>query len=995
MVVDSDFTEALKWVESHQSRIPELLENNDELASEVSNYDKLVAKLNANDIDVFLHLEEALAADKTYLTSDNISDWLVDVQKKIAEEGIADGLIIFWDEFTSVMDTLQSDRINVLQNIAEKSQKNNVFLYLISHRTERTSVDAKGKDITKMSDRYDSVDYKMDEISTYLILRHTFSITDKGGLEIASWNLKHSIAPEVFDYLCESNSKEEKDHIQNLFPLHPYTAFLCSKMANIMGSANRSVLKFMNDEKNGFACFINDSTNYDLKMMLTADWLWDFFYSEFVDDPLCAAFVNVYNSNKDKVNQMGDDYLRVFKVILLLNALGMKFKGTPEKYAPNDKNLGYIFSADRCEEKMQGILDWLDESHIVARDILGEFKISVSTYNNAELTKEKMQVAVSFKDAVSILKYNDASKSEIGKIFLVGKTLMRKCEPQFYSCEESESVLRSRLKKYTSEKPNFLHVALLFSITDEARDMMENRVKEFSEEFSETLFVMPFEVFTESAKNHFIDTVARANVSRSHFNNDEASQLERAANEYVIKWKNRMTGGIYNLYYKGERFSDGIFGNIYSVINKRFSVLLFPNGMESVKAIHNNESFFENRNYKKLALQMLQKRTRDELLKFNGAAVPAKFLFMDGENNLVTDTCELTVTAKQGDSWLNTICQKVDELIENAKKKYTDRFSLSEILAPLMRPPYGMFPNHANYVALAFALRKHKDDLFNPSTSQPVGDEKLTDMITLLLQMWDGGISEPSNKLLLRFGSAEEKNLSKILGEVFCLQDVKGVNMADLKSLRYANWAITEFCKQIAKYPLWSLLYCSAIKEKSECEKALNDLIYLFSQDSYTLQKIKELYNEINGEKIDLYKLLAKQSNYREGFVNFINGINNVDIKDEWWDELEEELGHLQSEIAFRKREDVKDCVNAFYIQKIKEQSKPSGGDVQSDKGTDSDIVSEPLVTVAKAAPDTIKQAKNCVKSQTMPSMMWQKVVLDLIEEHPEVSEFLIKYLGS
>lgn len=996
MVVDSDFTEALKWVESHQSRIPELLENNDELASEASNYDKLVAKLNANDIDVFLHLEEALAVDKTYLTSDNISDWLVDVQKKIAEEGIADGLIIFWDEFTSVMDTLQSDRINVLQNIAEKSQKNNVFLYLISHRTERTSVDAKGKDITKMSDRYDSVDYKMDEISTYLILRHTYSITDKGGLEIASWNLKHNIDKNVFDYLCESNSKEEKDHIQNLFPLHPYTAFLCSKMANIMGSANRSVLKFMNDEKNGFACFINDSTNYDLKMMLTADWLWDFFYSEFVDDPLCAAFVNVYNSNKDKVNQMGDDYLRVFKVILLLNALGMKFKGTPEKYAPNDKNLAYIFSADRCGEKMQGILDWLDESHIVARDILGEFKISVSTYNNAELTKEKMQVAVSFKDAVSILKYNDASKSEIGKIFLVGKTLMRKCEPQFYSCEESESVLRSRLKKYTSEKPNFLHVALLFSITDEARDMMENRVKEFSEEFSETLFVMPFEVFTESAKNHFIDTVARANVSRSHFNNDEASQLERAANEYVIKWKNRMTGGIYNLYYKGERFSDGIFGNIYSVINKRFSVLLFPNGMESVKAIHNNESFFENRNYKKLALQMLQKRTRDELLKFNGAAVPAKFLFMDGENNLVTDTCELTVTAKQGDSWLNTICQKVDELIENAKKKYTDRFSLSEILAPLMRPPYGMFPNHANYVALAFALRKHKDDLFNPSTSQPVGDEKLTDMITALLQMWDGGISEPSNKLLLRFGSAEEKNLSKILGEVFCLQDVKGVNMADLKSLRYANWAITEFCKQIAKYPLWSLLYSSAIKEKPECEKALNDLIYLFSQDSYTLQKIKELYNEIKGEQIDLYKLLAKQSNYREGFVNFINSINNVDIKEEWWDELEEELSHLQSEIAFRKREDVKDCVNAFYIQKIKKESRPSEVKPQISNGiTVPDMVAEPSVNVVKAAPDTIKQAKNCVKSQTMPSMMWQKVVLDLIEEHPEVSEFLIKYLGS
>ena len=98
--------------------------------------------------------------------------------------------------------------------------------------------------------------------------------------------------------------------------------------------------------------------------------------------------------------------------------------------------------------------------------------------------------------------------------------------------------------------------------------------------------------------------------------------------------------------------------------------------------------------------------------------------------------------------------------------------------------------------------------------------------------------------------------------------------------------------------------------------------------------------------------------------------------------------------MAFRKREDVKYCVNAFYIQKIKEQNKPSLMNSQtSDEGTVSDIVSE--VIVAKAAPDTIKQAKNCVKSQTMPSMMWQKVVLDLIEEHPEVSEFLIKYLGS
>jgi hypothetical protein len=995
LIVRSDFDEAIRWVESHENRIPELLENNDELASEASNYTKLLTKLRNNDIDVFMHLEEALAADKTYLTSDSISEWLVEVEKEIEKAGIADGLIIFWDEFTSVMDTLKSDRINVLQNIAEKSQNNNVFLYLISHRTESSSLDAKGKDITKMSDRYDSVDYQMDEISTYLILRHTFSIPDMMKMNISTWGIKDKIDKSVYNYLCESNNQDEKEHIQNLFPLHPYTAFLCSKMANIMGSANRSVLKFMNDEHHGFKQFINEPTNYDQRMMLTADWLWDFFYSEFINEPLCAAFTNVYSSHGSKVDAMGDDYKRVFKVILLLNALSVKFKSSPEKYAPNDKNLKYIFSGDRCEEKMDVILNWLDETKIIARDIFGEFKISVSSYNPAEITKEKNAVASTYKTAVEYLRYNDKSRQEIERIFMVGERLMRKCEPQFYACEEAEAVLRSKLNKYTREKPNYLHVALFFSITDEARDIMENRVKAFSEEFENTMFIIPSEVFTPTAQTHFIDAVAQSNVSRSHFNTDDASQFENAAKEYVAKWKNRMSGGTYTMYFNGKRSSEGIFSNIYSVINKKFSVQVFPNGMESVKALQNEAmTYFANKNFKTLSLQMLQKRTRDELLSFGGSVRPTKQIFLDGENNLVTDTCELTEAAIAGNSWLNTVCQAMDMLIEAAKKKYADRFSLSDILAPLMRPPFGLFANPANYAILGFALRKHKDDLFNPSTSQPVGDEKLNDMIEILLKMWDGGVSEPSNKLLLRFGSVEERNLTSILGEVFNLSIVRGVSMSDLKSLTYAKWCITEFCKQVARYPLWSLLYCDKIKEKENCKKAISDLISLFNQDSYTLPKIKELLKEIKNDQIDLYVLLTNNQNYKNGFNNFIHSIEEVELKDEWLEELEEDLSHMQSEIAFRREEDVKSRVMSFYINKIKTPAQPVYPPVDP-FDPNQPVVPVTPVYVPAPAQDQIRKAKNLVKEQTMPSMMWQKVVLDMIDSHPEVSQFVIDYLGS
>ena len=997
VVVNSDFDKAIRWIEGHQSRIPELLEKNDELACEAPTYEKLLSKLRSNDIDVFMHFEEALAADETYLTSDSISEWLVEVQQAISEAGLAQGLIIFWDEFTSVMDTLKSDRINVLQNIAEKSQNNNVFLFLISHRTESSSLDAKGKDITKMSDRYDTVDYQMDEISTYLILRHTFTIPNAHLLNDVMQGINGNLSPELYNYLCEIGSIEERDHIQNLFPLHPYTAFLCSKMANIMGSANRTVLKFMNDEQMGFKGFINEPTNYDQKMMLTADWLWDFFSSDFSNDPLCTAFMTVFTSYSSRVHNMGDDYTRVFKTILLLNALSVKFKSSPERYKPTDTNLRFIYEGDRCEQKMDAILAWLDENKVIPRDPFGEFKISVSSYNPAEIANEKLKVTSNYKTATDFLKYNEICKSEISKLFLVGETLIRKCEPQFYSCEESESVLRSKITKYTHDKPNFLHVALFFSITDESRDMMENRIHDFSLEFDDTLFIVPTEVFTSATQNKFIDIVAQANVSRSHFNTDDASSFEKVAKEYVAKWKNRMIGGTYTLFFKGERYSEGIFNNVYQVLNKKFSPEIFPCGIETVKSLQNESlTFFANKNFKALSIQMLQKRTRDEMLAIGGSTKPARKIFMDGENNLITDTCELTEEALAGNSWITVVCKEVDRLIEVAKKKYADRFALSDVLAPLMSSPFGFFPNPSSYAALGFALRKHKDDLFNPSTSQPVGDEKLNDMIETMLKIWDNGKNESSNKLLLRFGSVEERNLTSMLGEVFNLGVVKGVSLSDLKSLTYAKWSITEFCKQVAKYPLWSLLYCSKIKEKENCKKAISNLITLFNQDTYQLAKIKEVYHTIKVDQIDMYKLVTDEKNYKEGFYAFINSIEGADIKEDWWSELEEDLNTMQSEIAFRKREDVNNRVLKFCIEKLREINKPqplvdtpnTGGICTGDTTT---VVSEPLVVKE----DTVKKAKNLVKSQTMPSMMWQKVVLDMIESHPEVSDFLIDYLDS
>ena len=154
------------------------------------------------------------------------------------------------------------------------------------------------------------------------------------------------------------------------------------------------------------------------------------------------------------------------------------------------------------------------------------------------------------------------------------------------------------------------------------------------------------------------------------------------------------------------------------------------------------------------------------------------------------------------------------------------------------------------------------------------------------------------------------------MGEIFNLKNVDGVSINDLKSLNYAKWGITEFCKQKAKYPLWTLTYCDSIDEA--CKGVITDLIALFSQESPSIDKIKKLSHAIDGLNVDLYQLISDYDNFNEGFKNFIHQIDGIEILDEWFDELEEELSHLQSEIAFRSENDIKTRAFQFYINKIK-----------------------------------------------------------------------------
>lgn len=1001
IVVKSDFESAIKYVEEHKKYVQDSIDKCGELRDIASTPEKIIGRLRENDIELYMELEKALMGTVGVpLTTKNISEWLAEMENEIEEREIADGLIIFWDEFTSVMEATNSDRINTLQNIAEKSQQQNLFLFLISHRVEEQVRGSRGQDIRTMNDRFDTVRYTMDEVSTYRIMKHTFTIAEGCDYEKMRYQ-RTARLNEVLDYLCEGGVVEEKQSILNLFPMHPYSAFLCSKLADYVGSASRSVMNFMNDDKKGFKKFLSDETLYESKSLLTAEWLWDFFYDNFASKPFCSVFISTYLNQKGKVELMGDDFMRVFKGILLLNTLTAQFQSSNSRDVinrlyPSEKSIRGLFADDRVEPRLNEIFEYLDSKKIIPRDPYGDFKISVSVLNPQEVANEKEKVSDQYKVATDFLKLCPTANTEITDLFAVGSRLLRKCNPQIYSCSDQENLVRAKLNKYIHNKVNTLHVAIYLAVSEEECRAYENIVKGFSIEFKDSIHIIPYEVLTEETRDRFIEQLANHNVAKSHSQEDIAKEYRDAALELVRKWVNRLVKGTYVLYFNGEPCREGIVSNIYSLINKTYSVRVFSQGLEAIREFRTvTATFLANANSPTLITQVLQAQTREKLLKFTGQDTPAKRIFMADDTCLVDEQCQLTPAALASDAWLVAICKEVDKCVENAKKKYVDKFTLPEIFATLIHPPYGFFRSRANFVAFAYALRKHKGDLFDTSTSQPVSVEKLSSMIVELFKMWDDGRSEANNKLQLRFGSKEESELTRLLYDIFQLGSIRDI--PEIKSLDNLRWGINQFCIQKSKFPLWAITYTEHTSDA--LSEIVTDMMEVLQSDQNpSIAKIKELYGKLSKEKVDLALLVANPSNFEDGFRNFVRQIDGVSIEPEWWDGLMEEINHLQSEVAYRKESDVRDCVYKFYIAKtrpVPQTPQPAGAYPVTDANPPETGKPTSATPVKQNSPsDSVKRAKDIVKATSMPGTLWQRVVLDIIDGHPEVADFIFNYLS-
>lgn len=980
ITVKSDFERAVEYLETTPIDINAIIANEPELRSYAKSKEDIIRKLRISDTDVYLALEEALAQPQysVHFTSSDIVKWLSEVEKEIVENKIADGLLLIWDEFTSVMDTITSGMTNMIQNIAELTETQNIYLYLISHRNSNAY---NSSDVIKMEDRFHILQYNMEAITTYRIMAASIRKLNEEQYELNRGDRMDEYI-QLISYLTENDSQQSSRDIKDLFPFHPYSAFLCSTIANQIGSANRTVMQFMYDSDNGFLGFLKNENSYNNKLLLTADKLWNYFLDEFTDDTLKYGIVTqTYFDKKKAVADLGLNYEKVFKGILLLNAMRLIVENA-DKIIPSTKNIKYLFKGEDFENQLDEILEYFDNNHIIQRDPSDNFLIAFASLPQDEINRAVRAAESHYSDIIKIIGYDEKQNKDKIK-GLLEDSLIRQVSFAFLSCSYENYLLRSYIKAAFKE-PYTLNVALLFAMDIAERNKMQEMLKELAntDDYKNVIFVLFDEVFENNGrqKSRFYYYVAAADVARNRNSHEPQKVNEKNAKDIINQWIIGQSNGTATVYFRDSQDTKNA-KNIAKHINETIINKIFSNGVELLLSLRKSPlTFWETfKNPSKASIEpMLVASNREEAeQKFRAQYTPAKLLFKDDNDDYIVDANLKIKPEASSNHPLVLMQKKVDEIFDKIRKDSRSTFNLGTELQVLTQPPFGLYTNIPNMAILAYVMRKYINELNGVDLGTPIDSNNMRDKVVEIFNYWKSGIG--NNKLTVRFGSKEEKDLKDLLIGIFDMQRLSDV--PELTSLKNVRWGIIGYCKQKSKLPLWCLKYSTAITT-DDFRSLIDQLVELVQKEDLKEDVVKKILKLFDREKqFELSRILPNSFLFEEGFKIFVK--SKVDVEEEWWNELKEYIYHnLQGEIGFWKESDVENSVLRFHIAKTKKPELPQPPIPQP---TTPLPIPEPKVTAEKVNRVKDKVAK---ASNTSP-IIFKNVLLQILEKFPETADII------
>ena len=980
IAVKTDFDSYVNHIDQKPEFWEMLIEQSPKLKAAVNDVKKLRSELVSGEVGVLDKANEALRESRldVRLEVENLCQWIFEVQNKLREAGVADGLLIIWDEFTEIGKSAIGERVlGRLQEIAETMMKeeNDSYFLLISHPSALNLLNEEKR--TQTIGRYHYMPYNMAQVSAFKIMSRKFNIIDEEAHKqlVDEFYDAHSELLDIFT--AESNQKEDtKRDIQKLYPLHPATANLATFYAREAGSSSRSVFEFLACD--AVKAFFDDEQAYREYETITPDYLWDYVLEVFNEDSTkFGAVTERWNSYHNTVEHMGPQYAAVFKGILLLNALNNI--ANHDTVTPSEENIKNLFIGTAVATNIDDILAYFNEKSIIQKLPGGLYSIQFTALPSDEIEAIKTElINGQFKFTEQVAKFADLGQFEFNRTWA---NIARPYHIEIYSQLTNEYTLVSKIENgYKSTKGYEIFIAVLVAKTFDELNFLKAVARNNSGNgrLKNVLLLVADATLEQHNYERFIDYMANANCAQRHSLTPQQETCTSNAKKLVKEWLNRMKSSNFTYFINGtEENCAGI--KLVTTINNNISPVIFTAGPESLPIIQNK---YSKTYWKKAAVRtavdaMLQFNTKDEVIaKVGGQGKHVEYLLQDSvDNNLAwKDDVDPNHPLKK-------VCDYIDTVFKQTNKN--QEFNLGEKLEALSKPPYGLFQSYAGMSMVAYGMRKYVKQIFDTS-GKPRESRHIVDDVCEMFKAWEDG--KKSNKLNFMFESKESSDLCKRFINVFKLKTLKGYK--DVSSLTDARWAVLEYCTQ-KKYPLWSLKYAG-------CNEAMSSLIDnitkvcdpngLANQDLINITA-----NALKNLEIDMSMLLVDDNNFRRGFVAFVKADEITKVQDSEFESVYEYIKtHLQGEIGRWTEMEVSNQVKNW---RIEQSIQPPVIDIPpvDTNNSESEKPSDKPVTVIEPSEVRAKAKK---KIEELDEKKLKSALVSLCDTENEfVIEIILKYV--
>lgn len=818
--------------------------------------DEVIAVLkNTEDVDAIskmmrniLQVAEDNGITALRLDIPTMCEWI----KSIIDENNISAILFVWDEFTEYFSN-NPNSLTGFQTLAEISESHPFYFLIVTH--ESSSL-IKDKDMRrKILNRFVgdvTVRIEMPENMAFRLMHNAMKLTDDQVLR-----------PEWLAYRADLNNEltsvrnviiaSAKKHatmgqktiisdaeLQSIVPIHPYAALLLKHMSVAFNSNARSMFDFiisndMTDAK-GFKWFINQYGPLDSMNLLTIDMLWDFFTGKDQKGLNDDVRVILDSYSLLKKGSLNPDQDRVFKTVLLLEAISMRVSDV-ELLRPNEQNIDLAFSGtDWPKGKGRNIAAGLCQQGLLFEKPIGsglkEYTVANNGGDRAKIEKLKTDIRNATKTQDLIISADLLSAVQISAPI----------RQRYNMTGTAVSNFTQTLSKVNNViKPNRFKVVVTFALNDaEASNIKKFIMKNIVEESNELFFIESLIPMGEDQFTQYVDNMA---YSKNYAQNDRqrAIGFENQAKRCLNDWKQRIANGAFMLY--TPEIKNGLrLANLSAL-------------QEELQRI-NHQVYYCGLEQFSLTDTMFLK---GPLAQGAECGINQELKQTYKSSNMKTSL----ETALQGawkveEYWKDStkkslpivrIKQKVDEIIESGFRHAAGRISILSIYEALEDKPFGFMPANVTAFIMGFVLKEYAtSDYFwsNGFSSESMSHNKMKQMIANAINQKASPSSKYKEEYIVAMSVSQRCFLQ-------CTSKVFKIPESQCGSIESARDQIRIKMKGLT-FPIWCLKYI------------LNNMLFLSDKD--TLATIIDAYcgiaNTANSNK-------ATESDLAEQIGTFVN----------------------------------------------------------------------------------------------------------------------------